>query len=55
MAVLNSYGPAIDALAAGAVDATAMVTHTFRLDDFDDAIAIVRAGSGLKVQIDPTA
>ena len=55
MAVLNSYGPAIDVLAAGAVDAAAMVTHTLRLDDFDGAIATVRAGSGLKVQIDPTA
>lgn len=36
MAVLNSYGPAIDVLAAG-------------------AIAIVTAGSELKVQIDPTS
>lgn len=53
MAVLNSYGPAIDILKAGAVDAKAMVTHTFGLDDFPEAIATVRAGSGLKVQIDP--
>ena len=29
MAVLNSYGPAIDVLTAGAVDADKMVTHTF--------------------------
>ena len=55
MAVLNSYGPAIDLLASGAVDAGRMVTHTFPLDQFADAVALVRAGDGLKVQIDPTA
>jgi len=53
MAVLNSYGPAIDVLKAGAIDTAAMVTHTVGLDDFLDAIATVRAGSGLKVQIAP--
>ncbi len=51
MAVLNSYGPAIDILAAGAVDADKMVTHTFTLDEFPDAVALVRKGSGLKVQV----
>ena len=51
MAVLNSYGPALDLLAAGAVDADRMVTHTFDLDDFDEALALVRQGAGLKVQV----
>lgn len=51
MAVLNSYGPALDLLAAGAVDASKMVTHTFDLDDFADALAMVRKGAGLKVQV----
>lgn len=51
MAVLNSYGPAIDILAAGAVDAEKMVTHSFALDSFDDALGVVRKGSGLKVQV----
>ena len=55
MAVLNSYGPAIDLLASGAVDAGKMVTHTLPLDQFADAVALVRAGDGLKVQIDPMA
>ena len=49
MAVLNSYGPAIDLLNAGAVDTGKMVTHTFPIDQFADAVALVRAGSGLKV------
>lgn len=51
MAVLNSYGPAIDVLAAGAVDAEKMVTHTFRLDEFPEALEIARSGAGLKVQV----
>ncbi len=51
MAVLNSYGPAIDILAAGAVDAEKMVTHTFPLDEFPEAVDFVRKGAGLKVQV----
>ena len=51
MAVLNSYGPAIDILDAGAVDAEKMVTHTFSLDEFPQAVDLVRKGAGLKVQV----
>lgn len=51
MAVLNSYGPALDVLAAGAVDADRMVTHTFSLEEFPQALETVRKGSGLKVQV----
>jgi 2-desacetyl-2-hydroxyethyl bacteriochlorophyllide A dehydrogenase len=54
MAVLNSYGPAIDVLSAGAVDAKKMVTHTFPIAQFADAVDLVRKGGGLKVQIDPS-
>jgi 2-desacetyl-2-hydroxyethyl bacteriochlorophyllide A dehydrogenase len=53
MAVLHSYGPAIDLLAAGALDTDKMVTHTFPIERFDEAVALVRAGGGLKVQITP--
>jgi NADPH2:quinone reductase len=53
MAVLRSYGPAIDLLAAGGVDTDKMVTHTFPIDQFDEAVALVRAGGGLKVQVTP--
>lgn len=55
MAVLHSYGPAIAVIAAGGVDTRKMVTHTFPLERFDEAVALVRAGEGLKIQIDPTA
>src|SRR5262245_49114716 len=51
MAVLNSYGPAIDVITAGAIDAKKMVTHTFPIDQFAEAIDLVRQGGGLKVQI----
>jgi 2-desacetyl-2-hydroxyethyl bacteriochlorophyllide A dehydrogenase len=54
MAVLNSYGPAIDVLSAGAVDAKKMVTHTFPIAQFAEAVDLVRQGGGLKVQIDPS-
>lgn len=55
MAVLNSYAPAIEALQAGALDTEKMVTHTFPLDQFHEAVAVVRRGEGLKVQIAPSA
>ncbi|MBA3642742.1 MAG: zinc-dependent alcohol dehydrogenase family protein [Chloroflexia bacterium] len=51
MAVLNSYGPAIDILAAGAIDTDKMVTNTFPIDAFPAAVDFVRKGSGLKVQV----
>ena len=51
MAVLNSYGPAIDILAAGAIDVDAMVTDTYPLEAFPEAVAHVRSGKGLKVQV----
>ncbi|MEZ4507961.1 MAG: zinc-dependent alcohol dehydrogenase family protein [Thermomicrobiales bacterium] len=55
MAVVKSYGPAISVLDAGAIDVDKMVSHTFPIDRFDDAIATVRAGKGLKVQVTPGA
>ena len=54
MAVLNSYGPAISVLAAGAVDGKQMVTHTFPIEQFAAAVEMVRQGSGLKVQVAPS-
>jgi NADPH2:quinone reductase len=51
MSLVHSYGPAIKAIGAGAVDADKVVSHTFGLEDFADALAMVRSGAGLKVQI----
>lgn len=53
MAVLHSFGRAVDLLAAGAVDAEAMISHRLPLESYTDAIAQVRAGDGLKIQLSP--
>lgn len=53
MALLNNYGPAIDVIAAGGIDTKKMVTHTFPIEAFAEALSTVRAGIGLKVQIAP--
>jgi len=55
MAVLHSYGPALELMAAGAIDADAMLTHDFPLDRFADALANVREGRGVKSQVLPQA
>ena len=44
MAVLHSYEPALDLLAAGAIDAESLLTHDFPLDGFAEALANVREG-----------
>ena len=53
MAVLNSYGRAVEMFAAGALRADRMVSHAYCLDDYPDAIEQFRAGRGRKVQIRP--
>jgi 2-desacetyl-2-hydroxyethyl bacteriochlorophyllide A dehydrogenase len=51
MAVLNSFAPAVSMLANGVVDADRMITHTFPLERFDEALATMRGRQGLKVQL----
>jgi threonine dehydrogenase-like Zn-dependent dehydrogenase len=53
MAVLHSFGRAVEALEAGAVDPTPLLSHRLPLDRFEDAIAMVRSGDGLKIQLAP--
>ena len=55
MAVLHSFGRAVELLASGAIDAAPLLTHRLPLESFDDAVAQVRAGEGLKVQLSPGA
>lgn len=53
MAVLNSFGRAVEMFEAGAINATAMISHSFVLDDYEQAIDMFRQGQGRKLQIRP--
>jgi 2-desacetyl-2-hydroxyethyl bacteriochlorophyllide A dehydrogenase len=53
MAVLHSFGRAVDLMAKGVVDAATMISHGFRLDQYAEALATFRAGAGRKLQIRP--
>lgn len=55
MAVLASYGRAVEMFAAGALNAERMVSHAYALDDYGDALEAFRAGHGRKLQIRPQA
>jgi 2-desacetyl-2-hydroxyethyl bacteriochlorophyllide A dehydrogenase len=53
MAVLNSFGAAADLVAAGAIDTGPLLGAPFALDQFPEALASVRNGQGIKVQVAP--
>jgi 2-desacetyl-2-hydroxyethyl bacteriochlorophyllide A dehydrogenase len=53
MAVLDSYGAAAELMAAGAVSTAPLLGAPFRLAEFPRALASVRAGEGIKVQVAP--
>lgn len=51
MAVLHTFEPAMNLMSSGAIAADQMVTHTYPLEAFDEAVAAARGRAGLKVQI----
>ena len=53
MAVLNSFGAAADLMADGAVATGPLLADPYPLDRFADALAAVRAGEGIKIQVAP--
>ena len=53
MAVLNSFGRAVEMFEGGAINATAMISHSFTLDDYSTALEMFRRGEGRKLQIRP--
>ncbi|WP_119697976.1 zinc-dependent alcohol dehydrogenase family protein [Microbacterium halotolerans] len=53
MAVLNSFGRAVELFEGGAVNAKAMISHSFTLDDYTTALDMFRRGEGRKLQIRP--
>lgn len=55
MAVLHSFGRAVDLMGEGVIDAETMITHDFSLDEFDDALSTFGSGVGRKIQVRPGA
>jgi 2-desacetyl-2-hydroxyethyl bacteriochlorophyllide A dehydrogenase len=53
MAVLNTFGRAVEMFEAGAINPEPMISHSFTLDDYAEALAMFRAGTGRKLQIRP--
>lgn len=53
MAVLNSFGRAVEMFEAGAIDPGPMISHSFALDDYPEALEMFRRGTGRKLQIRP--
>ncbi|WP_109212136.1 MULTISPECIES: zinc-dependent alcohol dehydrogenase family protein [Microbacterium] len=53
MAVHNSFGRAVELFESGALNARAMISHSFTLDDYATALRMFRAGEGRKLQIRP--
>ncbi len=53
MAVLHSFGRAVELMATGVVDAATMISHSFGLDEYAGALDTFRAGTGRKLQITP--
>ncbi len=51
MAVLYSFGPALNLLSSGAIDTAVLLTAALPLEDFPNALSMVRRGEGVKTQI----
>ncbi|MCC3764503.1 zinc-dependent alcohol dehydrogenase family protein [Glycomyces sp. TRM65418] len=55
MAVLHSFGRAVELMGRGVLDPAVMTSHRFGLDEYADAIDRFRVGVGRKLQITPGA
>jgi 2-desacetyl-2-hydroxyethyl bacteriochlorophyllide A dehydrogenase len=53
MAVLHSFGRAVDLMARGLVDAATVISHSFALEQYTEALSAFREGTGRKLQIRP--
>ncbi len=53
MAVLNTFGRAVQMFEAGAITPTPMISHSFTLDDYPQALDMFARGTGRKLQIRP--
>lgn len=55
MAVLNSFGRAVNVMASGAIDADVMVSHQLPLAEYSKAIELFRSKQGRKIMVAPAA
>jgi 2-desacetyl-2-hydroxyethyl bacteriochlorophyllide A dehydrogenase len=55
MAVLDSYAPALQLIAEGAIDVKPLLTHNVPLESYPDAFEALRRGEGLKIQLSPSS
>ncbi len=53
MAILRSFGEAVDLLGSGAVDPRPLLSEPLPLEGYGDAVDRVRAGQGIKWHIRP--
>lgn len=53
MAVLNSFGRAVEMFEAGAINPGPMISNSFTLEDYPQALEMFRTGTGRKLQIRP--
>ena len=53
MAVLNSFGRAVAMFETAAIQAQPMISHSFTLEDYAEALRMFRAGQGRKLQVRP--
>ena len=54
MAVLHSFERALELVVRGVINAEAMISHRFGLNDYQKAIDTFKSGSGLKIQVVPS-
>jgi threonine dehydrogenase-like Zn-dependent dehydrogenase len=50
---LHSFGRAVELMARGVIDAATIISHHFALDQYPEALATFRAGTGRKLQVCP--
>lgn len=52
-ALCNTFAPAIRFLQNQVVNVTSLLSHTFALEEFEEALATMRSGNSMKVQLQP--
>ncbi|WP_017571283.1 zinc-dependent alcohol dehydrogenase family protein [Nocardiopsis halotolerans] len=53
MAVLHSFGAAVDLIGSGAVETAPLLTDALPLEKFPEALSMMRSGAGVKIQVVP--